>query len=183
MAYQLSGLMVQTEVTDEPKEILEKMGFPDGIRAGTVPFIEATSPQQFSRMVGTSGDWTMVTDAMPFVHYNRTAPVGSLWAAEVAQFMIDSSRGGTRAFGFIMSRLSSNYGFSLYEDGKHVRSMLMQMGNELVSEGDRLAEETEELRSGNQELALFHLMEALEIPFHSFENTRFHYFAFERIDE
>ena len=182
MGFQLSALIVQGDHASDPRGIMESLGFPEGVRAGTVSFVEAVSPQPFTRTIGSNGEWTMITDSMPFVSYSRTAPVGSLWNHEVAQFLRDGSRGGHRSFGFVMSRLSSNYGFSLYQDGAHVRSLLAQMGNILVSEGKPLAAEDEVAKTGNKELALFRLMEELEIPFHAFESVRFHYLAYERSD-
>lgn len=182
MAFQLSALIVQGDYTGNPKQTFESLGFPDGVRAGTVSFIEATSPQPSTRMIGSTGEWTMITDSMPFVSLTKTSPVGSLWGREIVNFLKETSADGKRSFGFIMSRLSSNYGFSLYEDGKHVRSLLAQMGNILVSEGKPLPAENKVAKTGNKELAIFQLMEELEVPFHAFEAVRFHYFAFERVD-
>ena len=122
----------------------------------------------------------MVTDAMPFVSLSNTAPIGSLWSREVSEFLRASSEGGRRSFGFIMSNLSSSYGFSLHVDGEHKRSLLAQMGNILVSEGAPLQLENEVAEAGNKELALFQLMERLEVPYHAFESVRFKYFGFER---
>ena len=182
MAFQLAALIIQGDLTDNPRQVFDDLGFPDGVQAGTVPFIEATSPQQYSRCIGSNGEWTMITDAMPFVSYSRTAPIGSLWSGEVSEFLRASSEGGRRAFGLIMSKLSSNYGYSLHVDGKHQRSLLAQMGNILVSEGPPLSLENEVAKAGNKELAIFQLMEELALPFHDFESVRFHYFAFERND-
>ena len=182
MAFQLSALIVQGDLTEDARGVFETLGFPEGIEAGTVPFIEATSPQQFSRCIGSTGDWTMITDAMPFVSYSKTAQIGSLWSREVATFLKDASAGGRRSFGFIMSKLSSNSGFSLHVDGEHQRSLLAQMGNILVSEGQPLKAENVVAKTGNKELAIFQLMEELKVPFHDFESVRFHYFAFERND-
>ena len=180
MAFQLSALIVQGDYTGDPKAVFESLGFPDGVRAGKVSFIEATSPQPSTRMIGSNGEWTMITDAMPFVSFTRTSPVGSLWGREVVQFLREASGDGKRSFGFVMSKLSSNYGFSLHQDGQHVRSLLAQMGNILVSEGNPLEAEDKVAKTGNKELAIFQLMEELEIPFHGFEAVRFHYFAYER---
>lgn len=182
MAFQLSALIVQGDHTQNPGDVFERLGFPQGVSAGTVPFVEATSPQPSTRTIGSNGEWTMITDSMPFVSFSKTAPVGSLWAREVSAFLKECSEGGRRAFGFVMSNLSSNYGFSLYQDGEHVRSLLAQMGNILVSEGAPLKIENEVADTKNKELAIFRLMEELEIPFHDFEAVRFHYFAFERND-
>lgn len=180
MAFQLAALIVQGDLTDDARGVFGRLGFPDGIEAGTVPFIEATSPQAFSRCIGSNGEWTMITDVMPFVSHSRTAPIGSLWSPEVSTFLRECSGGGKRSFGFIMSKLSSNYGFSLHVDGEHQRSLLAQMGNILVSEGKVLKAENTSAMAGNKELAIFQLMEELKIPFHSFESVRFQYFAFER---
>lgn len=182
MAFQLAALIVQGDLTDDPRGVFDALGFPGGVEAGTVPFIEATSPHPYSRCVGSNGEWTMITDAMPFVSYSKTAPIGSLWSGEVAAFLRDASTDGRRSFGFIMSKLSANYGFSLHVDGEHQRSLLAQMGNILVSEGTPLKAENVVAKAGNKELAIFQLMEALGIPFHDFESVRFHYFAFERND-
>jgi hypothetical protein len=182
MAFQLSALIVQGDYTEDPAAVFERLGFPRGVAAGTVSFVEATSPQPSTRTIGSNGEWTMITDSMPFVSYSRTAPVGSLWAREVSQFLKECSEDGKRAFGFIMSNLSSNYGFSLYQDGEHVRSLLAQMGNILVSEGRALKLENRVADTEDKELAIFRLMEELEIPFHDFEAAQFHYFAFERND-
>jgi len=182
MAFQLAALIVPGDLTEDGKGVFAELGFPKGIEAGPVPFIEATSPQPYSRCIGSNGEWTMITDAMPFVSYTRTAPVGSLWSGEVSTFLSDLSAGEKRTFGFIMSRLSSNYGFSLHVDGEHKRSLLAQMGNILVSEGQPLKAENEVAKAGNKELAIFQLMEQLAVPFHDFESVRFKYFAFERND-
>lgn len=182
MGFQLSALIVEGDYGSDPRGVMESLGFPDGVRAGTVSFVEAVSPQPYTRTIGSNGVWTMITDSMPFVSYSRTAPVGSLWNHEVAKFLREASMGGRRSFGFVMSRLSSNYGFSLHRDGVHVRSLLAQMGNILVSEGKPLVAENKVAQTGNKELALFQLMEELEIPFHAFEAVQFHYFAYERSD-
>lgn len=180
MAFQLAALIVQGNLTNDPRSVFDRLGFSGAIEAGTVPFIEATSPQTFSRCIGSNGEWTMITDAMPFVSYSQTAPIGSLWSGEVSKFLREASADGKRSFGFIMSKLSSNYGFSLHVDGVHQRSLLAQMGNILVSEGKALKAENVSAQVGNKELAIFQLMEELKIPFHSFESVRFNYFAFER---
>lgn len=180
MAFQLAALIVPGDLTFDARGVFEKLGFPDGVEAGTVPFIEATSPQPYTRCIGSNGEWTMITDAMPFISYSKTAPVGSLWSGEVTAFLREASADGQRSFGFIMSKLSSNYGFSLHADGVHQRSLLAQMGNILVSEGQVLKAENVVAKAGNKELAIFQLMEALSVPYHDFESVRFHYFAFER---
>ncbi len=180
MAYLLSALLVQGDLTADPRGVFERLAFPDGIAAGKVPFIEATSPQPFSRCIGSNGEWTMITDSMPFISHSKTSPIGSLWSGEVASFLREESAGGKRAFGFIMSNLSSSYGFSLHDDGEHKRSLLAQMGNILVSEGKALKAENVVAQVGNKELAIFQLMEELHVPFHDFESVRFHFFAFER---
>lgn len=181
MGFQLSGLIVPGDLTENSRAVFDELGFPHGIAAGTVPFVEATSPQPSTRTIGSNSKWTMITDSMPFVSYSKTAPVGSLWAREVSIFLKKHSI-GSRSFGFIMSNLSSNYGFSLYQDGQHVRSLLAQMGNILVSEGNPLKAEDKVAKTGNKELAIFQLMQELDIPFHDFESVRFNYFAFERND-
>lgn len=182
MAFQLAALIVQGDLTNDPKAVFARLGFPECVQAGTVPFIEATSPQPYSRCLGSNGEWTMITDSMPFVSASRTAPFGSLWSTEVSEFLRACSEGGRRSFGFIMSNLSSNYGYSLHVDGEHKRSLLAQMGNILVSEGPPLKAENEVAKTGNRELAIFQLMEKLALPFHDFQSVRFHYFAFERND-
>ncbi len=179
MAFQLSTLIVQGDYTDDPRSIFAALGFPDGVQAGTVSFIEATSPQPNTRMIGSNGEWTMITDSMPFISLSRTAPVGSLWGREVSYFLQETSKDGKRSFGLVMSRLSKNYGFSLYQDGEHIRSLLAQMGNILVSEGKALTAENRVAKAGDRELAMFQLMEELDVPFHDFETVKFHYFAFD----
>jgi hypothetical protein len=182
MAFQLAALMVQGDHSTAPREVFAQLGFPNGLSAGTVPFIEATSPQQYSRMLGSTGSWTMITDAMPFVSYSSTAPVGSLWSGEVTKFLRESSQGGKTSFGFIMSKLSRNYGFSLHVDGEHKRSLLTQMGNVLVDVGATIDAEHTVAKIEDRELALFRMMEELGVPYHDFENVRFNFFAFERDD-
>lgn len=180
MAYQLAALIVQEDYSGAPRVVFEALGFPDGVWAGSVTFMEATSPQSSARMLGSNGSWTMITDSMPFVSANNTAPVGSIWSREVDGFLREASLGGKTAFGVVLSRLTGNYGFSLHRDGKHVRSFLIQRGNTLVDEGGPIPEEEGFSQAEDLERALFLLMRKLDVPFHDFESVKFEFLAFER---
>lgn len=179
MRFQLAALVFEGDVSNDARGVFERLGFPGGVQAGTVSFIEATSPQQSTRYLGSDGNWTLITDALPFVSMTDTAPVGSLWSNNVLQLLRESSAGGRRAFGVIMSQRSSNFGFSLHEDGAHRRSYLEQHGEVVVDEGAPLPEE-KFAEGQDKQVALFQLMSDLAIPYRQFEAVRFHYFAFER---
>lgn len=179
MGFQLAALVVEGDLSNDPRGVLARLGFPTGVQAGTVSFVEATSPQASTRCLGSNGEWTMITDALPFVSVTSTAPIGSLWSNDVTRFLRECSEDGKTAFGVIMATLSTSYGFSLHRDGVHQRSYLEQHGNVVVDVGDPLPDETV-AHSEDKQVALFQLMHKLAIPYHPFEAVRFHYFAFER---
>lgn len=165
MSWHTSGVLINTDFSEDLPGFLEKLGFTAAESGGdTVTFEEATSSGMEELAVSVVDGWTCLFSsfALFLINDKQLAKVGK--ESKVFSFTLEGSSGAA--------------GFEWWVEGKKVRERMVVEGSETVNKGKPLPEEKVVFaKEKDDEQRVLLLMEKLTVSFKGLSKARFQVFS------
>lgn len=141
MSWHTGGVAIQGVVAGDPASVVASLGFAGSFSGQMVSGDVAGSSSLDGRAVGTVGGWTFVWDPMMLMDDDSAGAFDSgIFPIAVEARLRQLSMGG-RVFAFLTEGASSTHGYSVYADGRRIRTWLTQEYESVLDEGEPLEEE------------------------------------------